>query len=133
MNKKKDLPQVLLLKKKYLYNFPNGQSVGLYYSDHLNQYITVMVENSPALKIESIINTLHGISEKDETDTVVFEDTSELNINKECADLVLNYIEKNQELLESISTSEGSFLEILKQASEALIESDEEPKEISDQ
>jgi hypothetical protein len=45
-----------------------------------------------------------------------FDDASELNINKECADIILNFITSNEEISEHLSISDKSFLEVLEQA-----------------
>jgi hypothetical protein len=41
--KKKDMdpPAVLLMKRKSIRQFPNGQRVALYYVDKINKYVTV--------------------------------------------------------------------------------------------
>jgi len=136
MKKNKDLPQILILKRKYIYRFPNGQNVALYHSEQLNQYITVPLDNSQFTNTtESVLNVLQNISESDEIKNVIFEDCTELNIDKECADLVLSFIDINQELKEEVGLSETSFLQILKQATETISEetgSAIEEKELQD-
>lgn len=120
---KKTLPQVLLLKRKFIQKFPNGIDVGLYYSEELKQYFSVPLQDSlNALTKESIIETLTKISETDEISEILFEDSSELNINKECADIVLEYI--NEHLDEDITSSDKAFLDILSKATN--IEKDQE-------
>jgi hypothetical protein len=115
--KKQDLPQVLILKRAFIQRFPNGQQVALYHSDHLNQYITVPLDGSQfSNTTESIMDTLSQISETDNVQTILFDDLSELHINKECADVILNFLESNVGLIDQINTSDKNFLEILEQA-----------------
>lgn len=117
MAKIKELPQVLVLKRSFVQKFPNGQQVALYHSDFLDQYITVpLIDSQFSTTKESILDTLQRISEKDIVENIIFNDNSELNINKECADIILQSTKINEELfLEEISASEKSFLSILEQ------------------
>jgi hypothetical protein len=117
MSKHKELPQVLVLKRAYIQRFPNGQQVALYHSDALNQFVTVPLDGSQfSNTTESFIDQLTQISENDATETLRFDDASELNINKECADIILNFITSNEEISEHLSISDKSFLEVLEQA-----------------
>ena len=40
-NKTMDPPQVLIMKRKWVRQYPNNQRVALYYVDKLNKYVTV--------------------------------------------------------------------------------------------
>ena len=114
---KKDLPQVLVLKRQFIQRFPNGQMVALYHSEYLNQFVTVPLDNSQFTStIESVLERLNYISENDDVETLVFEDLSELNINKECADIMLEFINTQPDLLEAIVVSDKKFLELLEKA-----------------
>lgn len=134
--KNKDLPQVLVLKRTYIQRFPNGQQVALYHSDHLDQYITIPLDGSQfSNTTEAVIEKLQQISENDEVQSLVFEDLSELNINKECADIILKFIETNEELVEHLIVSDKSFLEVLEQAAQVtsdIMESDQQ-QELTDE
>lgn len=115
--KHKDLPQILVLKRTFIQRFPNGQQVALYHSDLLDQYITVPLDGSKfSNTTESVYNTLLAISESDSVKNIKFEDDSELNINKECADVILQFLDNQEELIEQLALSDKSFLEILEQA-----------------
>ena len=39
-----DPPAVLIMKRKAIRNFPNGQRVALYYVDKINKYVTLPYE-----------------------------------------------------------------------------------------
>lgn len=118
MNKKKsDLPQILILKRQYIQRFPNGQHVALYYSEHLNQFVTVPLDGSQfSSTTEAVVEKLQQISSSDNIQTILFDDLSELNINKECADVILNFISTNEITDDRLTISDKSFLELLEQA-----------------
>lgn len=40
-NKQMDPPMVLMMKRKWVRQYPNGQRVALYYVDKINKYVTV--------------------------------------------------------------------------------------------
>jgi hypothetical protein len=135
-SKHKDLPQVLVLKRAYIQRFPNGQQVALYHSDHLDQYITIPLDGSQfSNTTEAVIEKLNQISENNDTQTILFDDLSELNINKECADVILNFIGSNEEVIEHLTISDKSFLEVLEQAAQItsdIMESDQQ-QELTEQ
>jgi hypothetical protein len=134
--RERDLPSVLVLKRAFIQRFPNGQQVALYHSDHLDQYITVPLDGSQfSNTTESVLERLKEISEEDSIQTLVFADLSEININKECADIILTYLESNEELIEQVGISEGSFIGLLEKAARELNESitESEEKESQDE
>ncbi len=135
-SKHKELPQVLVLKRTFIQRFPNGQQVALYHSDHLDQYITIPLDGSQfSNTTEAVIEKLNKISENNDTQTILFDDLSELNINKECADVILNFIESNEEVIEHLTVSDKSFLEVLEQAAQItsdIMESDQQ-QELTEQ
>lgn len=135
MNKKKvDLPQVLVLKRSYIQRFPNGQQVALYHSDLLNQYITVPLDGSQfSNTTEAVLENLQQISSLDETKSIIFDDGSELNINKECADIILSYLSDNENLIEDISVSNENFLSLLETAIQIASDNADEKQELIEQ
>lgn len=133
--KHKDLPQILVLKRTYIQRFPNGQQVALYHSEHLDQFITIPLDNTQfSNTTEAVLAKLNNISEENTTETILFEDLSELNINKECADVILHFIQNNEELSEQIGISDKVFLGILEQAVQieesSEMESEEDQQEL---
>lgn len=133
--KKQDLPQVLILKRAFIQRFPNGQQVALYHSDHLNQYITVPLDGSQfSNTTESVLSILSQISENDDVQTILFDDLSELHINKECADVILTFLESHEELVDQISISDKNFLEVLEQAAQVIsdITESDQQQELTD-
>lgn len=126
-NKIKELPQVLVLKRTYIQRFPNGQHVALYHSEALDQYVTVPLDGSQFSNTsESVIEKLNIISQEDIVETILFDNLSELNINKECADIILNYLDINEEIKEHIGDSDKNFLQILEQAAQNIQQDSEE-------
>lgn len=117
MAKHKELPQILVLKRTFIQKFPNGQTVGLYHSESLDQYIAIPITDSikEEQTTESIIHKLKYISDTNEIQTIMFEDLSELNINKECADIILGFINESET---NIQKSDKEFLSVLKLATE---------------
>ena len=132
--KNQELPQVLVLKRKYVQRFPNGQQVALYHSESLNQFITVPLDNSQfSNTMESVLDILNLISSTDLIETITFEDDSVLDIDKECADTILEFLETNEDLYPNVSSSDKSFLSLLEQAiikTSDIMDSDEIPMEI---
>jgi hypothetical protein len=119
--KKTELPQVLILKRAFIQRFPNGQQVALYHSEHLNQYITVPLDGSQFTNTaESVIEKLNQIVESDSVQTLLFDDLSELHINKECAEVILSFLESHEELIDQINISDKNFLEVLEQAAQVI-------------
>lgn len=114
---KKELPQLLILKRKYVQRFPNGYMVGLYYSEDLQQYISVPLQDSNiGITHESILDQLTAISESDDIQTIMFMDSTELHINKECADSIISHVTENMDIDIDIISSDKAFLEVLTKA-----------------
>ena len=126
MRNNKSLPQLLLLKRKFITNFPNGYQVGLYYSDDLKQFISIPLQDSVTnITKESIIEQLQTISNDDVVDTIRFNDNSELNVNKEISDLVIEYHNNNDMSTFNFEESDTKFLELLSQATSIIEETQE--------
>ena len=48
---KMDPPAVLIMRRKSIRQFPNGQRVAMYYVDKINKYVTVPYDSDGALGI----------------------------------------------------------------------------------
>ena len=109
-----EAPQSLVLQLKYVQNFPNNQKVALYYAPTIKQFFSFVYNKGALYEDCSIIEKLIGI---DDIETVEFTDGSSLNINKECAENILdiyNILEDQKEEFEQyISSSEENFLSAL--------------------
>ena len=53
--KGKDLPAVLVMKRKAIRQFPNGQKVALYHVDKLNKYITIPYDKDAIISVSEEI------------------------------------------------------------------------------
>ena len=131
--KHKELPQLLVLKRTFTQRFPNGQQVALYHSEALDQYITIPLDGSQfSNTTESVLEQLKQISQENIVESILFKDLSELNINKECADIILNYIDSGniqEEQLLSLIDSDKEFLNILESAVQNSQQDSEEESE----
>jgi hypothetical protein len=108
-----DPPAVLIMKRKSIRLFPNGQRVALYYVDKINKYVTVPYSSmqwsasveeqvSPHHKLKSIVeknsistetsNDIFGIFNKlTESNKDVFLQMAEEDFNN-----LLNFVKKNK-------------------------------------
>ena len=108
-------PATLMLQLKSVQPFPNGQKVALYFSPALKQYFSFVYGKNGIISEEfSFIEKLKQI---EEVESVIFNDGSSLNINKECAERILNIYESLEEnkydFEEYIIDSETNFLNAL--------------------
>ena len=81
---------------------------------------------------ESVLEQLKQISQENIVESILFKDLSELNINKECADIILNYIDSGniqEEQILSLIDSDKEFLNILESAVQNSQQDSEEESE----
>lgn len=112
----RDFPGTLILQRKSISQFSNGPKVALYYSDKLKKYFTVTLDEKQQLQSEDFLNILEDFDE--DVTEISFNDDTKLNINKECSNLVLEYlnninIEEKEILEQYILESSDNFLEVL--------------------
>lgn len=77
-SKVSDPPAVLVMRRKSIRQFPNGQRVALYYVDKINKYVTVPYEDMQwSIAEETVIDKLEECSDK-KTNVIVehFDGTS---------------------------------------------------------
>lgn len=121
--KEQDPPPVLLMRRKSIRSFPNGQKVALYYVDKLNKYVTVpYVDMNVALTAEESIPTVYDkvkqISESKHKDIVEHLDGSKSQITPEMAKQVMSFHSKlsqenKQQLKDMLEQSTEYFNKIL--------------------
>ena len=113
----KDPPATLVLNKKYVQQFPNGQKVVIYNCPALNKNLTLTFDNTGLQLTESTFSILDKLRTINEIETIYFKDGSELNINEECSNNILelyNILEEGKEYFEEyIEESSSNFLKIL--------------------
>ena len=94
-----DPPNVLVMRRKSIRQFPNGQRVALYFIDRINMYVSIPyshmtwtpeeVEVTEEPFEENIINSLCEIVQTKTGKQVTFNDGSELRIGIDTANSIL--------------------------------------------
>lgn len=97
-----DPPNVLIMRRKSIRQFPNGQRVAMYYVDKINKYVTVPYmamqwsasmpegfESSDEIIEENIMNHLSSIVENHSSRNIRFQDGKTMKVDVQTADTVL--------------------------------------------
>ena len=93
-----DPPAVLIMKRKSIRQFPNGQRVALYYVDKINKYVTVpysnlqwsaAVEEDVEVVNEDIVKHLKHIVDNHSAKTLKFKDGKTMKVDVQTANAVL--------------------------------------------
>lgn len=96
-----DPPAVLIMRRKYVRQFPNGQRVALYYVDKINKYVTVPYEDlqwgGSFAKEETVFDKLSHIIEQNESVDVEHLDGSTSEITPSVAQNIMNLYNKINE------------------------------------
>jgi len=127
-SKSEDPPAILVMRRKSIRQFPNGQKVALYYIDKFKKYVTVPYDDkgNVSLTIEEIeptfIETLQEISNGSSSRRVVFGDSSSMVVNRTTASSILNVYEQlnetnKEQLLEMAQRSKNDFKQVVEFAS----------------
>lgn len=124
-NEPMDPPNVLIMRRVSIRQYPNKQRVALYFVDKINKYVTVpytaMQWSSSGVATEeevehNIIDKLVEASESDKATKLIFENGSSMYINKFSSKEMLK-------LHESLSnTNKKEFVEIAGRSKEDFIE-----------
>lgn len=127
-SKSEDPPVLLVMRRKSIRMFPNGQKVALYYVDKLKKYVTVPYDSqgNVSLTIEeeepTFLDTLQEISNASTSRRVKFDDSSSMVINRTTAGSILKIYEQLNDvnklnLLEMAQRSKQDFKEVIEFAS----------------
>lgn len=116
-----DPPAILIMRRKSVRQFPNGQRVALYYVDKINKYVTVPYEDMQwgATFEETIIDQLkHSAQHKDKV-VVEHFDGSKSEVTPEMAQNIISLYKKINEankakMLEMLEASSKHFQTIAK-------------------
>lgn len=116
-----DPPAVLIMRRKSVRQFPNGQRVALYYVDKINKYVTVPYEDMQwgSATEETVINQLrHSTKYKDNVVVEHFDGTS-TEVTPEMAHNIIALYKKINEanrakMLEMLEASSKHFQTIAK-------------------
>lgn len=92
-----DPPVLLVMRRKSIRQFPNGQRVALYFIDKLNKYVSVPYDDKGNMSLtieeyvyeESIIEQLENIVNESVSKRIVFEDGTNMLVDKFLANEVL--------------------------------------------
>jgi aspartyl-tRNA synthetase len=91
-----DPPAVLIMRRKAIRTFPNGQRVGLYHIDKLNKYVTVPYESLQWSSMpeetqieESVMHHLKHIVDNHSAKAVKFKDGKTMKVDVQTAQAVL--------------------------------------------
>jgi hypothetical protein len=124
----KEPPVLLVMRRKSIRQLSNGQKVALYYVDKLKKYVTVPFDSkgSMSLTVEDfveedfvpVIQHLQEIVSNNNTKRLVFEDGSNMLVDKFVANVVLeiynNLNDSNKEKLsEMAEKSKEDFKQIV--------------------
>lgn len=116
-----DPPAVLIMRRKSIRQFPNGQRVALYYVDKINKYVTVPYEDMQwgSAAEETIIDQLRNSARY--KDSVVLEhfDGSKTEVTPEMAQNIISLYKKINEanrakMLDMLEASSKHFQTIAK-------------------
>ena len=94
----KDPPNVLIMRRKSIRQFPNGQRVAMYYVDKINKYVTVpytelqwlsMPEEYEEPLEENVMHHLKHIVDNHAAKSVKFKDGKTMKVDVQTANAVL--------------------------------------------
>lgn len=124
----KDPPAIMVMRRKSIRQFPNGQRVAMYYIDSIKKYISIpfddngisllSVEEFEEPETQDMIHQLQEIVSSDTTRRVVFEDNSTLVVDRLIANAVLKMYEalndnNKHKILEMAQKSKHQFKEVV--------------------
>jgi hypothetical protein len=121
----KDPPVLLVMRRKSIRQFPDGQRVALYFIDKLNKFVSVPFDSKGNVSLTfeeteepSILDQLEEIVSESVSKRIVFEDGSNMLVDKFIANDVLwifnNLNEENKtQLNEKIKSSKDDFKNIV--------------------
>jgi hypothetical protein len=123
-SKSEDPPAIVVMRRKSIRQFPNGQKVALYYIDKFKKYVTVPYDSSGnmSLTIEeeepTILESLQEILNVASSRRIVFDDSSSMVVDRFTAESILNTYEhlnesNKQKLLEMAQGSKYGFKEVV--------------------
>lgn len=130
-HKQEDPPNILIMRRKSIRQFPNKQRVAMYYVDKINKYVTVPytamqwsamapeeVEHNDEVITEDIIKKLQSITEDSVPKFVNFENGEFVKVNESTANSILKLYkslnsENKYKIEEMMFESKEQFLKII--------------------
>lgn len=120
-----DPPAVLIMRRKSIRQFPNGQRVALYYVDKINKYVTVPYvamqwsSMAPVEEQTEVIEQIKNIAKNNINGIITHNDGSKSNLCVEQAKMMLEVFKKltseNKNIFKNmISESKNNFQQATK-------------------
>jgi hypothetical protein len=120
-----DPPAILIMRRKSIRQFPNGQRVALYYVDKLKKFVTIpyddediSLSSNMSMVKEDVMNHLNDIVTSGTGKRISFKDGSSVKIEKQTAQVVLNVHgalnEENKEKVKNMAhKSKQHFMKVV--------------------
>lgn len=126
-SKPQDPPAIMVMRRKSIRQFPNGQRVALYYIDKIKKYVTVPYDDMQlSLTVKEhyeeeetdVLLNLHQIALTNESRRLMFDDGSSIKVDSHTANEILNMHESlnlnNKEKVSGmIQESKQQFLKVV--------------------
>jgi len=116
-----DPPAMLVMRRKSIRQFPNGQRVALYYVDKINKYVTVPYESMQwaAIKEETVFEKVKLVRENKKAIVVEHLDGSTTEVTPKVANDIMQLYKKinetnKQKLADMLEASSKHFQTIVK-------------------
>lgn len=96
--KELDPPAVLIMRRKSVRQFPNGQRVALYYVDKINKYVTVPYEDMQwSANEETVLDKIKQVNESKQKTVVEHLDGSVSEVTPQIANRIMDLYKKINE------------------------------------
>lgn len=96
--KELDPPAVLIMRRKSVRQFPNGQRVALYYVDKINKYVTVPYEDMQwSANEETVLDKIKQVNESKQKTVVEHLDGSVSEVTPQIANRIMDLYRKINE------------------------------------
>lgn len=96
--KELDPPAVLIMRRKSVRQFPNGQRVALYYVDKINKYVTVPYEDMQwSANEETVLDKIKQVNESKQKTVVEHLDGSVSEVTPQIANRIIDLYKKINE------------------------------------
>ena len=126
-SKPQDPPAIMVMRRKSIRQFPNGQRVALYYIDKIKKYVTVpyddmqlsvTVKETFEEEDTDVLVNLTQIALTNESRRILFDDGSSIKVNSDTANDILNMHESLNDLnkikvSEMIQESKQQFIKVV--------------------
>ena len=118
-----DPPPVLIMRRKSIRQFPNGQRVALYYVDKINKYVTVPYTDlqwasGVTESYDDVLTRLSHIVEHESPLTVTFENGESMFVNLASAKNIVEAfnslnLENKQKFSDMVNHSKDDFIKVM--------------------